>query len=94
MLGVLAMMAMMSGGKYSPTEYIESKNNRKKQPIEPKPENGTFYYWFKNDGTFLNEKQGERMLKEDCVFNCYAINDKNAIKKFNKFNQNEKTKTT
>jgi len=53
-----------------------------KEPIIPK---GHIHYWFRADGTFLNEKQCERMLKEDCVFKCFALNDKNAIKKFKKF---------
>jgi hypothetical protein len=37
------------------------------------------------DGSFLTEKKDQRMLKEDCFFKCFSINDKNAIKKFNKF---------
>ena len=28
------------------------------------------------------------MLKTECVFSCYALNAKNAIKKFNQFKQN------
>ena len=58
------------------------KENKPKEPIAPK---GHIHYWFRIDGTFLNEKQSERMLKEECVFKCFALNDKNAIKKFNKF---------
>lgn len=57
-------------------------NPKPKEPIIPK---GHIYYWFRFDGTFLNEKQSERMLKDECVFKCFALNDKNAIKKFKKF---------
>ena len=61
----------------------EFKHNPKpKEPIIPK---GHIHYWFRADGTFLNEKQSERMLKDECFFKCFALNDKNAIKKFNKF---------
>ena len=82
----LAIMAMMSETKFGeipreePREYKPTKKD-----IEPKPQKGQFHYWFRADGTFLNEKQGERMLRDECVFKCFAINDKNAIKKFNQF---------
>jgi hypothetical protein len=84
MLGIMSMMAMMSGEDF-PMDYSPIKKPKTKKPLEEKPQNGQFHYWFRSDGTFLSEKQGERMLKEDCVFKCFAINDKNAIKKFNKF---------
>jgi len=62
------------------------------EPREPKQQPGTFHYWFKDDGSFLNEKQGERMRKDECVFVCYSINDKNAIKKFQKYKNDQNSK--
>lgn len=79
--------AMMFGAfaQTSQREYYEEEikiSSKPKEPIIPKGHNR---YWFRIDGTFLNEKQSERMLKSECVFKCFALNDKNAIKKFNKF---------
>ena len=84
-LGMALAMALMSkstlrGHDEKPVEY-----RPKDRDFEPKPQKGQFYYWFRIDGTFLSEKQGERMLRDNCVFICFAINDKNAIKKFNPF---------
>ena len=79
--------AMMFGAfaQTSQIEYYEGEKEFNKEPKEPIIPKGQFHYWFRIDGTFLNEKQSERMLKEECVFKCFALNDKNAIKKFNKF---------
>ena len=85
-LSILAMATML--GSFAQTSEIDyygqeiKTNPEPKEPIIPK---GHIYYWFRIDGTFLNEKKSERMLKEECVFKCFALNDKNAIKKFNKF---------
>ena len=86
MLGMALAMAMMSDVnmmdyKETPREY----NPKPKKNIEPQPKNGQFHYWFRADGTFLNEKQDKRMRKDECVFKCFAINNKNAIKKFKSF---------
>ena len=84
--GMALAMAMMSEAsmfndyKEKPRKYTPNLKD-----IEHKPQKGQFHYWFRIDGTFLSEKQGERMRKEDCVFKCFSINDKNAIKKFNSF---------
>lgn len=86
MLGIMTMMSMMSAEDF-PKDYSPPKKKINPNPDEQKPQKGQFHYWFRSNGTFLSEKQGERMLKEECVFKCFAINDKNAIKKFNKFNQ-------
>ena len=93
-LGMALTMALMAetamhGYSDAPREYIP--NNKKP---ELKPQKGQFYYWFREDGSFLNEKQGERMRREDCVFTCFSINDKNAIKKFNSFMNSKKTEET
>lgn len=83
----MAMMGAMlsSMAQTSQREYYQNENESNKEPKEPIIPKGQFHYWFRIDGTFLNEKQSERMLKEECVFKCFAINDKNAIKKFEKF---------
>ena len=80
----MAIFASMLHGQenFEPTNRT---NFERKVIPEPIPQKGQFHYWFREDGTFINEKQSERMLREECVFKCYSINDKNAIKKFNKF---------
>lgn len=49
--------------------------------IEKRPPSGTREYFFNIEGVFSTD----HMLKTDYVFKCLAINDKNAIKKFNKW---------
>ena len=84
--GMALAMAMISeASMFNDYEEKPRKYTPNLKDIEPKPQNGQFHYWFRADGTFLNEKQGERMRKEECVFKCFSINDKNAIKKFNSF---------
>lgn len=51
--------------------------------IQPKPPKGAKEYFFNSSGEFSTES----MLKEDVEFKCYAINNKNAIRKFKKFNK-------
>lgn len=83
-LYTMAMVGAMlsSMAQTSEREYYENEQKPNKEPIVPK---GHIHYWFRIDGTFLNEKQSERMKKEECVFKCFALNDKNAIKKFRKW---------
>ena len=73
---ILAMQSM-----FAEPEYVKT---RRTQTKEARPHEGQYYYWFRADGSFLSNSDGERLLREDCVFSCFAINDKNAIKKFNK----------
>lgn len=50
---------------------------------------GQQYFSFREDGTYIcYEKQGA-MLKTEYVFSCYALNAKNAIKKFKQFKTNQ-----
>jgi len=82
-LAMAMMAAMMDDVSYP-------KQNKGREFIppeekEPKQPKGTFHYWFRKDGSFLTEKQDERMRKDDCVFKCFSMNNKNAIKKFNAF---------
>ncbi len=50
---------------------------------EPYP--GQKTYFFNAGGEFNNNK----MLRTECVFKCFAINDKNAERKFLKFKQSQ-----
>jgi hypothetical protein len=86
-LSILAMATMLASFDQTSREDfgIMQQNEHPEKPKEPIIPKGQFHYWFRADGTFLNEKQSERMLKEECVFKCFALNDKNAIKKFNTF---------
>lgn len=84
-IGMAMAMAMMSEASFGINNEPREYNPQPNKDTEPKPQKGKFHYWFRSDGTFLNEKQSERMRKEDCVFKCFSINDKNAIKKFKKF---------
>jgi hypothetical protein len=45
------------------------------------PPKGCKEYFFNKKGEFSTEK----MLKSECVFKCFAINDRNAINKFQRF---------
>lgn len=85
-LSILAMATMLgSFAQTSEIDYYEQERKTSSEPKEPIIPKGHIHYWFRIDGTFLNEKQSERIKKEECVFKCFALNDKNAIKKFNKF---------
>jgi hypothetical protein len=46
-----------------------------------KPPNGTKEYWFNQQGEFSTTG----MKRDEIAFKCVAINDKNAIRKFNRF---------
>ncbi len=50
--------------------------------IQPRVPKGAKEYFFNEFGEFSTES----MLKSETVFICWAINDKNAIRKFNKRN--------
>lgn len=82
-LAMAMMAAMMDDVSYPKQnkgrEFIPQEE---KEPKQPK---GTLHYWFRNDGSFINENNERRMFKSECVFKCFALNDKNAIKKFNAF---------
>lgn len=71
-------------------DYTDSEHDNKKErgdkiliPKRTPPPKGTKEYFFNIQGDFSNTS----MLKSDCVFTCFAINDKNAVKKFKKYIQ-------
>lgn len=78
MFGIFAM-AMLPPETFTPIELEEGKNkpNLKTNPKRP----GQKEYFFNNVGEFSTT----RMRKDECIFICFAINDKNAIKKFKKY---------
>ncbi len=53
----------------------------------PKPPSGAKTYWFNAAGEFSSV----RMLKAETVWWCHAINDKNALRKYNKWKESQKT---
>lgn len=104
-IGVIGTMAMMAAIEAAnrrndniplflvDDDLLSSSVNPEKlkeaKHIPPVPKvipNGCKEYFFNSAGEFSTTK----MLKTECVFTCYAINDKNAIKKFK--TQNTKTK--
>jgi hypothetical protein len=50
-------------------------------PKDPIPPAGTKTYFFNELGEFSTEQ----MRKDECVFKCFAINDKNAKRKFERW---------
>lgn len=81
----LAMMAMFSDSGRSFEREKKSNKLIKKISFEPKIPSSLKEYWFKSDGTFLKENHNRQMFKSQIFFICFALNDKNAIRKFNKF---------
>lgn len=83
----LAMMSMMSETDFSkekPRDYTPTK--KKLKEVIPK---NMKWFLFRKDGTFKDYEKDGSILREEVYFRCYAINSKNAIKKFNKFKNTE-----
>lgn len=68
------MLQPETGGNNLSPKYISVNI----PPVIPK---GCKEYFFAIDGRFSTEK----MLRSECVFKCVASNEKNAIRKFNKW---------
>lgn len=89
--GFLAMMAMMSITSMNMDRAVDRMlDDEYDEPVTPiitplTPKKGQFMYWFRYNGTFLSDRHSERMLKDEVFFICFSINDKNALKKFNKY---------
>ena len=85
----LSRIAMMYGlASVLSNDYaqdLKKYTSCQKEVTEPQPQKGQKYYCFRNDGTFVQYERDGPMLREEVVFKCYAINDKNAIKKFKKW---------
>ena len=79
-MGLLAMAAMMSAtAEYNPMFDLDEP--RVYIPKEPPVPKGAKTYWFDGQGNFSSEQ----MRKDETVFTCIAINDKNAIKKYDRW---------
>lgn len=81
---ILAMAVAMSAIGNPDMYDTNSKTNdglRKKPPIQTRPPKGSKEYWFNSEGEYSHES----MRKTEVVFSCYAINDKNAVRKYNKW---------
>jgi hypothetical protein len=76
------MLAMMA--EANPHNEREHNSSYKK-PTETQPQKGQFTYWFYADGGFVTSRKNQIASEGHYVFKCFAINDKNAIKKFNAF---------
>lgn len=83
----LALASILSATT-SRENYGESVSTPKRKVPKKDTKSNLFCYWFREDGTFLNERQEEKMKVEECVFVCYATTNNSAIKKFNKFKTN------
>lgn len=87
-LAMLNMMSLaMSSSIYEDLFEDGKPPKRKSNPkpiIQPIPK-GCKEYFFNINGVFYSP-----MRKDECIFKCFAINDKNAIKKFNKFKEQNK----
>lgn len=79
-----SMMASQQGN-HSMKEELEVDP---REPIyrQPKPPKGAKDYFFNEKGEFSTE----RMLKTECVFKCFARDDKNAKRKFNNWLKRQK----
>ena len=79
-MGLFAMAAMLSAtAEHNPMfDPIKPTIHIPKEPPVPK---GAKTYWFDEQGNF----SFEQMRKDEVVFKCVAINDKNAIKKYEKY---------
>ena len=55
-------------------------------PKQTRPAAGCKEYWFNKNGGFA-DGVNSIMRKDESVFYCHAINDKSAIKKFNKWDE-------
>ena len=73
---------ILESSEYHPSYGRFNKDRKGAIPnAEPAAPNGTKTYFFDEHGNFSTEQ----MLREACVFKCFAVNDRNAIRKFNKF---------
>lgn len=72
-----AMMAMAMMTESMPPLYFDRPNGTHGEKLPPK---GSKLYFFNMKGEFSTD----HMLRTDVVFQCFAINDKNAKKKYAK----------
>ena len=77
---MLAALAMGGNSFMATGSGDEMKVSLPKEPIPPA---GCKEYFFNEQGEFSCSS----MRKDECVFKCFAINDKNAKRKFERWRQ-------
>ena len=83
-LMIMAMAAAMSEGNnmmFTGRGEDDTRVFIPKKSMSPMPPKGTKEYFFNSVGEFSTEQ----ILKTETVFKCYAINDKNALRKFKRW---------
>jgi len=65
---------------YIPEKKVKFNNSEKPQP------SGTKEYFFTETGMYSNTE----IAKVELFYKCFAVNDKNAIRKFNQFKNSKK----
>lgn len=85
-LAMNAIASAMEHPEFSPV-HRETKRVKLGRVFEPKVPSNHKYFSFRADGTFICYQDQGPMIKSECVFSCFALNSKNAIKKFNQFKQ-------
>ena len=97
LMGCFAL-SLMADKLLSPDFYLQKEKELEYNPGEVSddkplvkriPPRGTKEYFFNDKGEFAS-KNMQPMCKDEAVFWCYAINDSNAIRKFNKFKASRK----
>jgi hypothetical protein len=73
---------------YGKVQNSSKQVNINRTPKDVVPKNMK-YFSFREDGSFSVYGQDYPVKKDECVFSCYALNYKNAIKKFNKEYKNK-----
>lgn len=89
--GILGLLAMASIADIMGNPTGERRYTETELPplfIGDKPPTGSKEYWFDAYGNYSSE----RMEKERIVFKCFAINDKNAKRKYNNWKNYESSK--
>ena len=81
-LGIAMAMSIVSESNYR--DYSNDKLVKKaiKNNTPLKTKNKPLLYFFREDGTFLIQKQNDITKKEEFVYDCLAINEINAKRKF------------
>lgn len=65
--------------------YSKPRRGRKPQTSNEVIPKNHKHFSFRADGTYTCYEVDGPMLKSECVYSCHALNEKNAIKKFNKY---------
>ena len=94
---IAAITSLDSTEMYSDGTKEDNKTSMKtvSSNLAKIPPKGTKEYWFNEEGEFHNGLDGRKPIRrEDVVFHCIAISNKSAIKKFKKYQNDQKTNQT